>query len=78
MDMALLRGIHSELTTVKAISSVTFSGFPEALHEGEPARRSIKSNASYRWVPPWSCDLFCHSPRSPSPSLPNVLPSKKI
>jgi hypothetical protein len=43
VDKALPRSIHSELlltpflTTVKAISSVTFSGSPGALLEGEPA-----------------------------------------
>lgn len=53
VDKALPRSIHGELlfnsflTTVKAISSVTFSGFPGALRKGEPARQSINSNTSY-------------------------------
>lgn len=70
---ALPGSIHSELlfdpslTTVKAISSVMVSGFPGTLREGEPARESTNSNASYRSVPPWSCDVFFLSP-PPSPA----------
>lgn len=81
VDKALPKSICRELlftlflTTVKAISSVTFSGFPGALREGEPARQSINSNASYRSVPPWSCDSFF----LPLPTYSFiVLPNKKV
>lgn len=77
VDKALARNIHSGvllepfLTTIKAISSVTSPGFPGGRLCGELARQSIRSNASYRSAPPWSCDIFFLS-------FSSVLPNKDV